>query len=166
MPIKDALLPEFDQEMANTRRMLERVPLEKAAWKPHTKSYTLGALTTHVTHLPTWTSETLQKDKVDLGGGYHPPKQAESTAELLATFDGNVAAARTALAAAGDDVMMQPWSLVNGEQVYFTMPKAAVLRSFVFSHVIHHRAQLGVYLRLLDVPVPGMYGPSADDPGM
>lgn len=166
MALKDGLLPEFDIEAANTRKVLERVPLEQGDWKPHARSFSLGALATHTAQLMTWTYETLRGDKIDLGAGYVSPAIPKTAAELVARYDGFVQEARAALASATDEQLLGNWSLVNGEQVYFTMPRIACLRSFVFNHAIHHRAQLTVYLRLLDVPVPGVYGPSADDPGM
>ena len=162
MLIRDALLPEFDHETANTRRLLERVPMEKGDWKPHPKSTALAALATHVATLPGWVKPTIQQDSIDLANAA-PPAPATTREELLALFDRSVAEGRAALAAADNDALMQPWSLRSGDRVFFTMPKAAVLRSFVMNHSVHHRAQLGVYLRLNDVPLPGMYGPSADE---
>lgn len=159
------LLPEFDQEMANTRRMLESVPDEKLAYKPHEKSYTLRDLAAHIANIPMWTTMTLTTDGLDLSQPFDRVIPS-STAEILEQFDGNVTGARATLERASADDMMVPWTLRSGDQVHFTMPRAATFRAFVMSHLIHHRAQLGVYLRLLDVPVPGMYGPSADDPGM
>lgn len=162
MLIRNALLPEFDHETANTRRLLERVPMEKADWKPHPKSSALGALATHVATIPAWIVPTIQQDSINLANAA-PPPPATTREELLAAFDRSVAEGRAALAAADNEKLMEPWSLRSGEQVFFTMPKAAVLRSFVMNHAVHHRAQLGVYLRLNDVPLPGMYGPSADE---
>ncbi len=169
MPLSDALLPEFDQEMANTRKSLERVPEDKFGWKPHEKSGTMGWLSAHLAEIPAYVPVTLAQDSFDIAPqGEHPQpaKPAASRSELLDAFDKNVAAARAAIAGAEDRVLMQPWSLLSGGKVVFTMPKIAVLRSFVMSHTIHHRAQLGVYLRLNDVPVPAIYGPSADETGM
>lgn len=163
MLIRDALLPELDHEAANTRRLLERVPLEKGDWKPHPKSASLAALAIHVATIPAWIKVTIEQDSIDLANA-KPPAPVASREELLAAFDRSVAEGRAALAAADNDALMQPWSLRNGEQVFFTMPKVAVLRSFVLNHEVHHRAQLGVYLRLNDVAIPGMYGPSADEP--
>ena len=162
MSISDTLLPEFDMEMANTRRALERVPMDKASWQPHPKSMTLGRLAIHLAELPGWTHTTIHQDELDLGGGYNPSK-AETTQELLALFDKNVAAARTALAGAGDEIWHKPWTLRMGEQKIFTLPKIAVHRAFTMNHVIHHRGQLTVYLRLNDVPLPPVYGPTADE---
>jgi uncharacterized damage-inducible protein DinB len=163
VPLVDALLPEFDHEMTMTRKVLERVPDDKRDWKPHPMSFALGALATHVANLPTWGAETLNKSEIDVGGT--PPLTAfPSTSETLAAFDTNVASARAALAGKTDAELASMWSLRRNGKTLFSMPKAAVLRSFVLSHLIHHRAQLTVYLRLLDVPVPAIYGPSADEP--
>ena len=163
MPLVDTLLPEFDHEMTMTRKVLERVPDDKRDWKPHPKSFALGALATHVANLPTWGSETLNKSEVDVGG-MAPLTAFPSTSETLAAFDRNVAATRAALTGKTDAELAGMWSLRRNGKAIFSMPKAAVLRSFVLSHLIHHRAQLTVYLRLLDVPVPAIYGPSADEP--
>jgi uncharacterized damage-inducible protein DinB len=165
MLMRDALLPEFDQEAATTRRVLERIPDDKFSFKPHPKSMDMASLATHVCELTNWTPETIGKDSVDLAA-FDPSQRkiAASRAELLDMFDKAVVNARTALAKAEDAQLMQPWSLKSGDQVFFTMPKVAVLRSFVFNHTVHHRAQLSVYLRLNDIPVPAMYGPSADEP--
>ncbi len=166
MAINQALLGEFDHEMVNTRRTLERVPEEKFGWKPHAKSGTMIWLAGHVAHIPGWTKETFERDSLDIAPPGPPPQKAEaprSRKELLELFEGNVAAGRAALAKASDDQMMQRWSLLAGGKTIFTMPRIAVFRGFVMSHLIHHRAQLGVYLRLNDVPVPALYGPSADE---
>jgi len=163
MGMVDALLPEFDHEMTTTRKVLERIPEDRFDWKPHAKSFSLGALATHVATLPTWGAETLSKSEIDIAGG-QPPAALPSKAELMATFDKNVAATRSALAGKTDAELMAMWTLKRGGKTIFSMPKTAVLRSFVFSHLIHHRGQLSVYLRLLDVPVPSIYGPSADEP--
>ena len=169
MPIIDLLLPEFDQEMANTRKMLERVPNDKLSFKPHDKCWDMAALASHVANMVGWTADTMTKDSFDVAPPgappYNPPKAA-STEELLAMFDKSVKEARAALAGASDEQLMQPWSLLGGGKVFFTMPRIGCIRSFVMNHTIHHRAQLGMYLRLLNVAVPGMYGPSADDPNV
>ena len=166
MGISESLLPEFDNEMANTRKTLERVPVDKFDWKPHAKSAAMGGLATHLSNIPTWAVYTIDQDSLDLapGGKPLPPTQlAKSQAELLATFDTNAAKARAAIAGASDAELFQPWSLMSNGNTILTMPKVAVLRSFVMNHLIHHRAQLGVYLRLNDIPVPSIYGPSADE---
>jgi len=166
MTIKDALLPEFDQEMANTRKTLERVPDDKLGWKPHEKSMTMGRLAGHVAELPMWGQMTINQDSHDVAPPGAPPQQgltAKSRQEALDTFDKNVASMRAAIAGASDDQLMKPWSLLKGGQTLMTMPKIAVLRGFVMNHTIHHRAQLGVYLRLNNLSVPSIYGPSADE---
>lgn len=166
MPISDALLPEFDLEMANTRKTLERVPAEKFDWKPHSKSMTMGSLATHLSNLPTWTNYTIAQDSLDLAPGGVPLPGATpvaSTEELLETFDKNVATARAAIAGASDEDLFKTWALQRAGNTLMTLPKVAVLRGFVLNHNIHHRAQLGVYLRLNDIPVPSIYGPSADE---
>jgi uncharacterized damage-inducible protein DinB len=162
MPLRDTLLPEFDHEMGTTRRLLERVPADYG-WKPHDKSMSLGQLATHVANLPRWTNFTLEANALDLDVPIDRPAEATSTKELLSTFDRNVTAARAAIAAAGDGELMAHWTLRRGARELFTLPKIAVLRSFVVNHIIHHRGQLSVYLRLKDVPVPSIYGPSADE---
>ncbi len=162
MPIIDALLPEYDREMAITRRVIERVPDDRFAWKPHAKSMSMGDLATHVANLPTWGAEALTRSEFDITGPFNAP-QLPSRSELLAAFDRNVAATRTALVGKTDAELMALWSLKRDGAAIFTMPKAAVMRSFVLNHVIHHRGQLSVYLRLNDVPVPSIYGPSADE---
>jgi uncharacterized damage-inducible protein DinB len=164
MSISQALLPEFDQEMASTRKTLERVPDDKMGWKPHAKSFPMGTLALHIAQLPNWMTLTITKDELEVGSfpGYPPPEQNTQKA-LLELFDRNFAEARVKLAGVSDETLRKPWALlVNGHKA-FTMSKAEVLRTFVMNHIIHHRAQLGVYLRLNDVPVPGLYGPSADE---
>ena len=164
--INQALLPEFDMEMSNTRKALERVPDDQLAWKPHDKSMTLGRLAGHLAELPSWGMATMGNDSLDIAPPGAPPQQgltAKSRQEALDIFDKNVAAARAAIAGASDEVLMKPWSLLKGGRTLMTMPKIAVLRSFVMNHMIHHRAQLGVFLRLNNIPVPAIYGPSADE---
>ena len=168
MPIIDLLLPEFDREMSRTRQMLERVPGDRLGWKPHPKSSDLAALATHVATAVEWATYTLAGDSFDFmppGGPPYSAPKASSAAELLAMFEKCAAEARAALAAATDEKLMQPWSLLGGGHTIFTMPRIECIRDFVMNHAIHHRGQLAVYLRLLDVPVPGIYGPSADDAG-
>ena len=162
MPIVDALLPEFDHEMTTTRKLLERVPDDKLSWKPHAKSMPLGDLATHLANIVGWGEVTLNQPEIDLGGAGRN-EAARSRAELLKMFDQKVAATRAALTSKSDAELMAPWSLKNGNQTFFTMPKTVVWRSFVMNHHIHHRAQLGVYLRMQDVKIPSMYGPSADE---
>ena len=167
MAMNQGLLMEFEHEMVGTRKTLERVPFDKADWRPHPRSWPLASLATHVARLPGWAKETLTQDELDMATGSQDWKQiAGSHAELMALFEKSVTAGRAAIEGTSDAAFMQPWSLKSGANVIFTMPKIAVLRGFVLSHLIHHRAQLGVYLRLLDVPVPALYGPSADEQGM
>ena len=164
--LSESLLPEFDNEMANTRKTLERVPHDKFDWKPHEKSTAMGGLATHLSNIPTWAGYTIDQDSLDLAPEGKPLPHAElpkSQAELLATFDANVAKARAAIAGVSDAELFKPWSLMSNGSTILTLPKIAVLRGFVMNHVIHHRAQLGVYLRLNDIPVPSIYGPSADE---
>lgn len=166
MGLSDALLPEFEHEMTTTRRTLERVPDDKFDWKPHEKSTDLGGLATHLANLPTWVGHTLNNDTFDIAPPGQGPLRAapkHTREEVLAEFDRNVAAARESLSSASDERLLGPWSLLRGGEKMMTLPRAAVLRSFVLNHTIHHRAQLGVYLRLNDIPVPSVYGPSADE---
>jgi uncharacterized damage-inducible protein DinB len=160
--IADALLPEFDHEMAVTRKLLERVPEDKFDWQPHAKSMSLVALSTHVATIPGWGVPTLTAPELDLGA-QNQNTAAASRADLLARFDKNVAETRAALTGKTDAEMMATWSLKHNGQKLFTMPRVAVWRGFVLNHLVHHRGQLSVYLRLNDVPVPAMYGPSADE---
>ena len=155
-------LPEFDHEFAETRKTLERVPEDKFDWKPHDKSWSLHDLAAHCAEVPQWVGPTLEMDGFDLDAP-HERVIPETKDEILAHFDEGVAAARSVIEGASGDTMMETWTMTKGGNVELAMPKGAVLRSFIFNHNIHHRAQLGVYLRLLDVPVPGHYGPSADE---
>ncbi len=167
MTIAQTLLPEFDHEMATTRTMLERVPGGKDDWKPHEKSMPLGFLASHIATLPVYAVTTLRQPELDFASPdaakYRVPA-FESTEDRLAAFDANVKSAREAIEMTPDAGMTVPWSLKNGDQTFFSLPRVAVLRSFFMNHLIHHRAQLGVYLRMLDVPLPSVYGPSADTP--
>jgi len=160
MSIAETFLPEFDQEMATTRRLLERVPSEKGAWKPHEKSFSLGHLAQLVSWMPGWITQMMRETRLDLSAA--PRYSLEKTESLLADFDRNVTEARAALAAAGDADFMVPWSLAAGERVFFTMPRVGVVRQTI-NHLIHHRGQLTVYLRMVDVPLPSIYGPTADE---
>jgi uncharacterized damage-inducible protein DinB len=165
MPIKDSLLPEYDHELATTRRLLERVPDADMGWRPHPKSFTLGQLAGHIANLPFWCLTTIQTTVLDVDtvGEAALAREPASTAAMLANFDKAVKEARAALAGCGDGELMSPWTLKKGDLEIFTMPKISALRSFVMNHLIHHRGQLSVYLRLRDVPLPAIYGPSADE---
>jgi len=166
MTISESLLPEYDQETASTRRLLERVPDGRLSWSPHPKSMPLGALATHLANLPQWTVYTLERTSLDVAPPGEKPMRAEpvtSGREALAKFDQNVAAGRKAIEKATDADWAVSWSLLAAGQEIFTIPRLAAVRSFVLNHLIHHRAQLGVYLRLNDVPLPQIYGPTADE---
>ena len=160
MTIGETLLPEFDQEMASTRRLLERVPTEKGQWKPHPKSFSLGHLTQLVCWMPGWITNTLTQTELNLVGG--SPYSYEKTEDLLALFDKNVREARAAIAASEDEDYKVDWSLKFGDRVILTQPRAEVVRNHI-NHLIHHRGQLTVYLRLIDIPLPSIYGPTADE---
>jgi uncharacterized damage-inducible protein DinB len=162
MSIAQSFLGEFDYEMANTRKVLDRVPDDQFTFKPHEKSGELGWLAAHVANLPSWASLAINGDNFDLASGGRT-KAATTRAELLETFDRNVVSAREAIAGASDERLMGPWSLLREGKTLFTIPRAGVIRTWSMNHLIHHRAQLTVYLRLLGVPVPGLYGPTADE---
>ena len=169
MKISESLLPEFDQEMANTRRTLERVPEDKFDFTPHPKSLTMRWLAGHVANLAGWAVMAIHRDGIDVAPKDGPPPRTpepESRAALLEMFDKNVAEARAAIAGATDEKLLENWSLLASGQAILTLPRVAVLRGFVMNHLIHYRAQLCVYLRLNDVPVPALYGPSADEAPM
>jgi uncharacterized damage-inducible protein DinB len=165
MAIVDTLLTEFDQEMDNTRKMLERVPEGKLGWKPHAKSMTMGRLADHIAQMVGWISDSMNQDVTDLSG-YQPPPEPTRPQEIADKFDRNRVAARKALAATTDQAFQRQWKLTSGDKVFLEMPRFAMYRSMIMNHIVHHRAQLGIYLRLNEVAVPGMYGPSADEPNM
>jgi uncharacterized damage-inducible protein DinB len=164
MTIAETLLPEFDREMAVTRKLLERVPDGQFDWKPHAKSMTLGRLAGHLAELAQWVSAIITQGSLDVAtprpAGYTAPA---TRAAVLALFDAQVAAARAALQGRSDAELQAPWSLLRDDEVMFTMPRVTVLRMMVFNHIVHHRGQLSVYLRMHDVPLPSIYGPSADE---
>lgn len=166
MSIAQSLLPEFDHEMATTRKVLERIPDALGTWKPHEKSFSMGNLAVHTAELIGWGTMTMQTTELDMapkdGEPYKNP-EFSTGADLLKRFDANVTATRAALAAASDADFMVGWSLKMAGETLFTIPRVGVIRTWVLNHVIHHRAQLAVYLRLNDLPVPSMYGPSADE---
>lgn len=160
MSMADTLLPEFDQEMATTRRVIERVPDDKPDWKPHPKSFSIAHLAQLLAGMPGWIGQTLTSTELDIasGAGY----SVQSTSTLLKTFDENVRTTRAAIAATQDSDYDVPWSLKMQGNVIFTLPRGVVVRQHI-SHLSHHRGQMSVYLRLLDVPVPSIYGPTADE---
>ena len=162
MPIKEALLTEYDHEIATTRRLLERLPDDKLDWKPHEKSMTLAGLATHLTSLPLWGGTILNDQFYDLAGGPPTSEAGRSRAEILTAFDESARRTR-AMMDKGDAEYKGLWTLKRGGHVMFTLPRAAAFKMFVMNHIIHHRGQLSVYLRLNDVPVPPIYGPTADE---
>lgn len=157
-----AFLAELEQEAVATRKLLERVPLEKADWKPHKKSMPLQRLSTHIAEIPAWFAVTLLEDELDFAKSDNKPFIPKSSEDLLAFFDKNIDEAKTTLKDFSDEQMAGTWTMRTGEEIYFTLPKDVVVRTWCFNHWYHHRAQLGVYLRLLDIPLPSTYGPSAD----
>lgn len=167
MPINQSFLGEFAHELSITRKVISRLPDAKLGWKPHEKSMTLGKLASHIVEMYNWGEVTMKSDEFDVappGGPKVEPFDGKSVAEILARLDANAAAFEKALAAATDDASwMKAWSLKMGGQPMFTMPRVACIRGMIMNHVVHHRGQLSVYLRMLDIPVPSMYGPSADE---
>jgi uncharacterized damage-inducible protein DinB len=161
--IGEWLLVEFDHEMAVTRRLLDRVPEPLLAWKPHEKSFSLGGLAMHLARLPHWGTEILERDAYDVGIEKAPKPEPASLAEVLSAFDRNVAEVRRALSTRSDAELRDTWTMRKGAQVVLSMPKVSALRRFLLHHVIHHRGQLTVYLRLQNVALPPIYGPSADE---
>ncbi len=161
--IANGLIGELTHEAETTRKILERIPTELFDYKPHEKSMTMIRLATHVAEMINWINVTCTTDELDFAAGGSEPFAAKDTAELLAYHDKNVTEALEALKNTSDEDMQKDWSLKNGETTYFTMAKIACLRTFCFNHVWHHRGQLSVYLRLNDIPVPSIYGPSADE---
>ncbi len=165
MAIAESILPEFDHETATTRLLLERVPADKVDWKPHVKSMSIGQLAMHIANLPQWATITFERIEFDANPPDGPritTPEFQSRSQLLQFYDTGVSAARPLLARMTDAEFMVPWTLKNGGRKMFNMPRVAVFRSFILNHAVHHRGQLSVYLRLLDVPVPSIYGPTAD----
>ena len=164
--IANGLLGEIDQEAATTRKILERIPPEKFDYKPHEKSMTMSRLATHIAEMFDWVTETCTKSELDFATMDYKPFEPKTTDELVEYLDKCVAQATEALKNTSDEQMKEDWTLKNGEQVYFTLPKINTLRTMGMNHIWHHRGQLSVYLRLNDIPVPAMYGPSADEGAM
>lgn len=159
-----SLTNEYTHECASTRKLLERVPMDKLSWKPHEKSMKLEFLATHIAEIPEWVPLTIEQSELDFAKQPYTPKRITTTEELLKIHDDATAAALQSIKNTNADILKnETWTMRSGETIYFTMPKIAVLRSFAFNHIYHHRGQLTVYLRLLDIQVPGMYGPTADD---
>ena len=163
MAIKDAFIAELKHESSLTRKILERVPLDKKDWKPHEKSMSLGRLATHVADTVGWASRIAKAEEFNFASANLKGHTAGDQTELMQIFQENVDAAVRDLSSMNDEDFAKPWVVKMGEKVMFNTPKKVALRGWAFSHMIHHRGQLSVYLRLLDVPVPGMYGPSADE---
>jgi uncharacterized damage-inducible protein DinB len=163
--IRQLALGDLDQEMATTRRVLERVPDEHLGWKPHAKSFSLGDLATHIATLPVWLTSIVTEDSFDVAAPMPRQEPLPSRDAILAAFDEQLAAFRSRLDEADDATLGRTWEMRAGEKVVFALPKVAVLRSVGINHIVHHRGQLSVYLRVLDVPVPSIYGPSADERG-
>ena len=160
MSLSEPLLREFDEEMKTTRRVIERVPSEKGEWKPHAKSFSMAHLTQLTATMPGWITRIIQGKDIDLG--HSDPYKTQTTASLLEQFDKLVKEAHAAIAASKDEDYAKPWSLKMGERVLLTLPRGVILRQTI-NHLVHHRGQMTVYLRLLDVPVPSVYGPTADE---
>ncbi len=163
MTIIQLFLHELEQEARTTRKMLSCVPDDKYDWRPHPKSMNIRSLATHIAELPTWVPMILTTDELDFASNPYQPLEINNTPELLAHFEKSLADGKTQLVDENEQHLNKPWTLRNGDTIYSVSPKMDVIR-MTFSQIIHHRAQLGVYLRLLDVPIPGSYGPSADDP--
>jgi uncharacterized damage-inducible protein DinB len=164
MNLNEPLVAELQQEAKTARKMLERVPQEQLAWKPHEKSMTLGRLAGHIAELPSMLIPILTQDELDFGSGSYKPFEPTNISDLLETFDKNVAGAAELLKTQADEPLLKPWRMRRGEQILFEMSRIAAIRSMSLNHFIHHRGQLSVYLRLLNVPLPSVYGPTADEP--
>ena len=163
MALNKALIAELKHEATNTRKMLERVPEDKFSWKPHEKSMTLQRIATHLAEIPTWVTNAVKNDELDFATWVRKPSAISNTKELVEHFDKTIAEAVETLENASDEVLHEKWTLRRGDHVIFEMPKVVAVRNLALNHSLHHRGQLSVYLRLLDIPVPGMYGPSADE---
>jgi uncharacterized damage-inducible protein DinB len=163
MAVKDAFIAELKHESGLTRKMLERVPLESKDWKPHEKSMSLGRLATHIAQIPHWVSDILHIDDYDFATRFSKPVEAGTSEELLRIYSENLDKALQDLQNSTDDDFAKRWIVRVGDRIMYDTPKKVAIRGWAFSHLIHHRGQLSVYLRLLNVPVPGMYGPSADE---
>ncbi len=165
MKMSDSLMTEFEHEAQTTRKHLERLMNDKLDWRPHEKSFTAGGLASHIVECISWADPIFNSDELDFDPKTYKPYQAASVADLIKDFDDNIAVCKRVMAGVADEKMMQPWRLKIMGRVQFEKTRADVFRDFILSHVIHHRGQFSVYLRLLNVPVPGSYGPSADEQG-
>src|SRR5664279_1520477 len=163
MPINNALLAELKHEAANSRKMIERVPTGKLEWRPHEKSMTIGRLSTHIADIPIWFERIINANEFDFATAVFNRDVKENTAAILQLFDNRLQEAVELLQSTSDETLNASCTFRRGDHIFFQLPRKAVLRNFCYNHVYHHRGQLSVYLRLLDIPVPGMYGPSADE---
>jgi uncharacterized damage-inducible protein DinB len=164
MEIIPMLIKEMEQEAQTTRKMLERIPNDKFDWQPHEKSMTIRKLATHIAELPSWVSLTITTDHLDFAASPYTPTIINNTTELLALLEKSLAEGKAELEKTNEDELLKDWTLRNGDQIYSVSKKVEIIR-MAYCQIVHHRAQMGVFLRLLDVPIPGSYGPSADDPG-
>jgi uncharacterized damage-inducible protein DinB len=164
MNLIDPILAELAHEGATTRRLLERLPQDRLGWQPHQKSMTLGRLATHIAEIPGWVGSIVEKDEFDIGASGYVPPTLGSVAEIIALFDKSVAAATETLKRQGNDRLLAKWQLKKNGKLVVEMPRLGMIRSFLMNHLIHHRGQLSVYLRLQNVPLPSIYGPTADEP--
>jgi uncharacterized damage-inducible protein DinB len=164
MNLIDPILAELAHEGATTRRLLERLPQDRLGWQPHQKSMTLGRLATHIAEIPGWVGSIVEKDEFDIGASGYVPPTLGSVAEIIAMFDKSVATATETLKRQGNDRLLAKWQLKKNGKLVVEMPRLGMIRSFLMNHLIHHRGQLSVYLRLQNVPLPSIYGPTADEP--
>ncbi len=164
-PFIQMLVKEMDQEAQTTRKMLSRIPDDKYDWKPHPKSMSIRQLAVHIAELPTWVSMALTTDELDFAKNAYAPAPVKNTKELLELLEKSLAEGRARLEKADEKQLAENWSLRHGEKIFFTSTKGEVIR-MTYCQIVHHRAQLGVFLRLLDIPIPGSYGPSADETEM
>lgn len=166
MPLIDPLIAEFQQEAASTRKVLEVCPDADFEWKPHAKSMSLGHLASHIAEIPSWITLMLTTTELDFAKGDYVPKPCKSRSDLVATHDKNVSDALKQMQGTSDKDLAVNWTMRHGAQIFFTLPRNIVMRTWCYSHLFHHRGQLTVYLRLKDIPLPNVYGPTADAPGM
>lgn len=166
MPINETLLAELEREAANTKKILEKIPTEHLDWKPHEKSYKMGALAGHIAEIPSWLDLMLNANELDFATMNYTPPAIKESSDIMKLFEENLAKAKEVLKNATDEKFNGKWRMRHGEQIFFELPRQEVIRTWVFSHIVHHRAQLGVYLRLLNIPLPTIYGPTADEQGM
>jgi uncharacterized damage-inducible protein DinB len=166
MPLNESFLGELQHEAKLTRTMLERVPEDKLSWKPHEKSMSMGQLSSHIAEIPGWTTTTIEDDELDFAKSDYKPVEITSREQLLKMFDDNIAKAIESLKKTNDETLMGNWKMRSGEQIFFDMPRTQVLRGFILNHGVHHRGQMSVFLRLNNIPLPQVYGPTADEGDM